>query len=74
MHACCAQVAAEMRVLTDAKARSESLVEQLGGQVEEAQVTSCPVSTILLLLLSLLLLLQLMLSLQSAVCNTEVQP
>lgn len=61
-----------MRVLTDAKARSESLVEQLGGQVEEAQVTSCPVSIILLLLLSLLLLLQLMLSLQSAVCNTEV--
>ena len=28
-----------MRVLTDAKARSESLVEQLGGQVEEAQVS-----------------------------------
>ena len=37
----CVQVAAEMRVLTDAKARSESLAEQLGGQVEEAQVTSC---------------------------------
>ena len=69
----CVQVAAEMRVLTDAKARSESLVEQLGGQVEEAQVTSCLVFIILQLLLSLLLL-QLMLSLQSAVCNTEVQP
>jgi hypothetical protein len=38
VHACCGQVAAEMRVLTDAKARSKSLVEQLGGQVEEAQV------------------------------------
>ena len=51
-----------MRVLTDAKARSESLVEQLGGQVEEAQVIQQPFhpcSTVLLLC--------------SAVCNTEMQ-
>jgi hypothetical protein len=35
------QVAAEMRALTDSKARAESLVEQLGTQVEEAQVMDC---------------------------------
>lgn len=32
------QVAEEMRALTDTQARSESLVEQLDSQAEEAQV------------------------------------
>jgi hypothetical protein len=67
----CVQVAAEMRVLTDAKAHSEALVEQLGGQVEEAQVTSCPVSIFIITTITVIAAMVTATHAVSAVCSLQ---